>query len=95
MLHIPIQNLFQLQHLLQVLSLASPILLYQHLLNIPLDSLGNVVHVLGLDDGMQVVLQYPGEVVLQLAAPEVGKDFLPVWCVLRHNFLLSRPDSVV
>lgn len=95
MLHIPIQNLLQLQHLLQVLSLASTVLLYQHLLNIPLDGLRNVVHVLGLDDGMQVVLQYPGEVVLQLAASEVCEDFLPVWGILRHTFLLSRPDPVL
>jgi hypothetical protein len=92
MLHISIQNLFQLQHVLQVLPLASPILLYQHLLDIPPDGLGNVVHILGLDDGMQVVLQYSGEVVLQLAASEVCEDFLPVWGILRHNVLLSRPD---
>lgn len=40
--------------------------------------LGDVVHVLRLDDGLHIVLQHPLEVVLQLAAAEVGQDLAPV-----------------
>ena len=39
---------------------------------------GDVVDVLRLDDGVQVVLQDAREVVLQLAAAEVRQDLLPV-----------------
>lgn len=46
--------------------------------DLPLDGLGDVVHVLRLDDGLQVVLQDAREVVLQLRPPEVLQDFLPV-----------------
>ena len=42
------------------------------------DSLRDVVHILGLGDGLDVVLQDAREVVLQLRAPEVGQDLLPV-----------------
>ena len=48
-----------------------------------LDGLGDVVHVLGLDDGVEVVLQDAREVVLQLAAPPVRQHLLPVRRVLR------------
>lgn len=41
-----------------------------------------MVHVLGLDDGLEVVFQNLGEVVLELRAAEVGEDFLPVRRVL-------------
>ena len=37
-----------------------------------------MVDVLGLDDGVQVVLQDAREVILQLAASEVRQDLLPV-----------------
>lgn len=37
-----------------------------------------MVNVLRLYDGVQVVLQDAREVVLQLAAPEVRQDLLPV-----------------
>ena len=54
------------------------------------DSLRYVVHILGLGDGLDVVLQDAREVVLQLRAPEVGQDLLPVWRRLRP----CRPPSV-
>lgn len=44
-----------------------------------LDSLGDLVDVLGLDNGFQVILQNLGKVVLELRATEVGQDLLPVW----------------
>lgn len=44
----------------------------------PVPYLGDVVHVLRLDDGLEVVLQDAREVVLQLAAAEIGQDLLPV-----------------
>ena len=85
MLHISVQNLFQLQNLLQVFSLPSAILLYQNILYIPFDSPGNVVNILWLDDCMQVVLKNSCEVVLQLTASEVRKNLLPVWSILRST----------
>jgi hypothetical protein len=42
------------------------------------DSLGDVVDVLRLDGRLQLILENAREVVLQLAAPEVGEDLLPV-----------------
>lgn len=47
-----------------------------------LDGLWDLVDVLRLHDGTQVVLQDFGEVVLQLRASEVGQDLLPVWRIL-------------
>ena len=85
MLDISVQHLFQLQNLLQMFSLPSAILLYQNILYIPFDRPGNVVHILRLDDCMQVILQNPCEVVLQLTASEVGKNLLPVWSILRST----------
>lgn len=49
------------------------------------DSLGDVVNILGLDDGVQVVLQDAHEVVLQLAPSEVGQDLLPVRRILHPH----------
>lgn len=60
--------------------------------------LGDVVDVLRLDDGVQVVLQDAREVVLQLAATEVREDLLPVRRVLRpgaHMVLSLRRDASV
>ena len=44
--------------------------------------LRNLIHILGLDDGFQIILQDFGEVVLELAAPKVGQDLRPVGRVL-------------
>ena len=50
-----------------------------------LDSLGDLVDVLGLDEGLEVVLQDLSEEVLQLWAPEVGEDLRPVRGVLKTD----------
>lgn len=42
------------------------------------DGAGNCVDILGLDDGLEVVLNDLGEVVLELRAAEVGDDLSPV-----------------
>lgn len=47
-----------------------------------LDGLWDLVDVLRLHDGPQIVLQDFGEVVLQLGPSEVGQDLLPVWRIL-------------
>lgn len=47
-----------------------------------LDGLWDLVDVLRLHDGPQIVLQDFGEVVLQLGPSEVGQDLLPVWRTL-------------
>lgn len=62
-----------------------------------LDRLWDLVDVLRLDDGPQVVLQDFGEVVLQLGASEVGQDLLPVWRILgnKDNMIVSaKPVKV-
>ena len=59
-----------------------------------LHSLGDLVHILGLDDGPQVVLQDLGEIVLELRAPEVGQDLLPIGGVLRETGVPVRKGSV-
>ena len=59
------------------------------------DGLGDVVDVLGLGDGLDVVLQDAREVVLQLRAPKVGQDLLPVWRALHTRLsqhYSTRPD---
>jgi hypothetical protein len=48
------------------------------------DCLGDVVDILRLDDGFQVILQDASEVVLQVAASEVREDFLPIGGVLHR-----------
>jgi len=50
-----------------------------------LNSLRNLVHILGLDDGLEVVLQDLGEEVLQLRATEIGQDLCPVWGILKNT----------
>lgn len=47
-----------------------------------LDSPGDLVDVLRLDNSLEVVLQNLGEVVLQLRATEVLENLLPVWWVV-------------
>lgn len=50
----------------------------QNLAHIPLDRARDVVHVLGFDHGLDVILEEFGEVVLEFLAPEVRQDLLPV-----------------
>mmetsp|Transcript_16711 Transcript_16711/g.24544 ORF Transcript_16711/g.24544 Transcript_16711/m.24544 type:complete len:414 (-) Transcript_16711:112-1353(-) len=77
-LHLPVQEMHQL-HFLQSFLHHVPLALALHDdLHFPLHGTRDVVHVLGLDDRLQVVLQDAREVVLQLRAPEVGEDLLPV-----------------
>ena len=71
------------------------VLLIEQLLHAALDCPGDLVHVLRLDDGLQVVLQDLGEVVLQLGSPEVGQDLGPVrWTpvVAQVGLLLAGED---
>ena len=49
-----------------------------------LNSPGDLVHVLWLDDGLEVILQDLGEVVLQFRAAEVDQDLLPIWRFLQR-----------
>jgi len=41
-----------------------------------------MIHVLWFDQGLKVVLQNLGEIVLELRSAEVLENFLPVWWVL-------------
>jgi hypothetical protein len=66
-------------HLFLVVSL---VLLIQPLTHGAFCSLGDLIDVLGLDNGLQVLLQDASKVVLQLRATEVREDLTPGWCVL-------------
>jgi hypothetical protein len=43
----------------------------------PLDGLGNLIDMLRLDDGLQILLQNSSEVVLQLGATESADNGIP------------------
>lgn len=62
------------------------ILLVHELAHGTLDSLGDLVHVLWLDQRLQVILQDLGEVVLQLGAAEVRQDLRPVRRILDEAY---------
>lgn len=47
-----------------------------------LECSGKLVHVLGLDNRREIILQQLREVVLQLGASEVLDDILPVWRIV-------------
>lgn len=63
-LNLPIANVGQIQHSADLLLLVALVLLVQQLLHCTLHRLWNLVHVLRLDQGLQVVLQDLREVVL-------------------------------
>lgn len=50
-----------------------------------LDCLGYLIHILRLNQRLQVVLKNFGEVVLKLRSTEVFQDFLPVGRILIMN----------
>ena len=71
-LHLPPLHFQEIQtraHLVLPLQL---ILLVQQCLHGTFHRLRDLIHVLRLNDGFQVVLKDLGEIILQLAAPEVG-----------------------
>ena len=49
-----------------------------------LDSLRYLVHILRLDDRLQVIFQNFGEVVLELRSTKMLQDLSPVWWVLEE-----------
>lgn len=76
-------HFFHLSNLtLKLLSDKKIIILPSFKLSKYLDSFGDLVDILGLDEGLEVILQDLGEEVLQLRAPKVGKDLRPVGGVL-------------
>jgi len=60
------------------LSVVAGILLLEELADCTTDSTRDVIDVLGLDDGLEVILNDAEEVALKLRATEVGDDLLPV-----------------
>ena len=73
-----------------------PLILILHdLAHNTLDGLGNVVNVLGLDDGLQVVLQNLGEIVLKLRTTEVSQDLLPVRGVLQSQLVSQTGERTI
>ena len=86
MAHFTIQDVIQLEiitHLRLVIKLELAI---QHLGvgEVTLDGLWDVVDILRLDEGLEVIFEHLCEIILKLRAPEVLEDFCPVRGVL-HN----------
>lgn len=50
-----------------------------------LNSFRDLVDILRLDDGFQIIFQNLGEVILELRSAEILEDFCPVWWVLRQQ----------
>mmetsp|Transcript_35444 Transcript_35444/g.88930 ORF Transcript_35444/g.88930 Transcript_35444/m.88930 type:complete len:416 (+) Transcript_35444:840-2087(+) len=82
-LHVAVRHLPEVQLLQQLVLVAALVLLVNHLLHVATHRLGDVVHVLRLDDRLDVVLQHAREVVLQLRPAEVEQDLLPVGHVFK------------
>ena len=83
--YISVQDVVQLEfiaHLLLVIQLQFGI---KHLRDgqVSLDGFRDVIDILRLDQGFEIVFQHFGEVVLQLGTTEVFQDFLPVGWVLK------------
>mmetsp|Transcript_20895 Transcript_20895/g.53905 ORF Transcript_20895/g.53905 Transcript_20895/m.53905 type:complete len:308 (+) Transcript_20895:927-1850(+) len=71
------------------------VLLAQDVAHLPLHCLRDVIHVLRLDDRLEVVLEHAREEVLQLRAAKVLQDLLPVGRTLELaevGLLLPRED---
>ena len=77
-LHVPVQHVLQVELGNQLLHHVPVVPRLQRSQNDPLHRFRDVVHVLGFDQGFNVIFQQPGEVVLKLAASEVVDDFLPI-----------------
>ena len=87
MRNLPIEDLVELElvaHELLVVALEFAI---EHLGDghLSLDGAGDLVNILGLDEGLEVVLEDLREVVLELRATEVLEDLLPVWGILEQG----------
>lgn len=106
MLDVAVEHLPQVERLEEVVGAAAArVLGLDDLPHVAAHGLGDVVDVLGLDGGDEVVLEDAGEVVLELGAAEVNQDLSPVWrrvvftevgLQLARQDLQSRrlPDSV-
>ena len=71
-------HLSQLQQLANFILLLHLVLLVKELLHTPLHCFGNLVHILRLDNSLEVILKDFCEVILQLASTKVGKNLSPV-----------------
>ena len=75
MLDVAVEDLPQVERLEQELGAPAPgVLGLDDLPDVAAHGLGDVVDVLGLDGGDEVVLEDAREVVLELRAAEVGED---------------------
>ena len=75
MLDVAVEHLPQVERLEEVVGAAAArVLGLDDLPHVAAHGLGDVVDVLGLDGGDEVVLEDAGEVVLELGAAEVGED---------------------
>lgn len=61
------------------------IFLVQQLLDRTFDSFGNLIHILRLDKGFQIIFKNLGEVILKLGTSEMVQNFLPIRGTLIKN----------
>lgn len=81
------------EHVQQVGLLVALVARVEHLLHVAVHRSRDVVHVLGLDDRFQVVLQDAGKVVLQLRSAEIREDVLPVRGCLQHTSATTKGSN--
>ena len=94
-LHLPSLHFQEIQALANLILPLQLIFLVQQYLHGTLHRLRDLIHVLRLNDSFQVILQDLGEIVLQLAAPEVSEDLRPVGRVgkvAKVRLLFTRED---
>ena len=77
-LHVTLLDLEEVQHFAHLVLALELVFFVQQRLDRALDSFRDLVNVLGLDNGLQIVLQDLCEVVLELATAKVSKNFGPV-----------------
>mmetsp|Transcript_34926 Transcript_34926/g.75545 ORF Transcript_34926/g.75545 Transcript_34926/m.75545 type:complete len:324 (+) Transcript_34926:514-1485(+) len=73
-----VEHLHQVQELRDLFQVVALGLGLQDAAHDALDRTGDVVNILGLDDRLEVVLENPLEIALQLGATEVGENILPI-----------------
>lgn len=77
-LDVAVGHVGQVEHLVGAILLPALVLARNNLAHLALDAAGDGIHVLRLDDRLDVVFQQLGEEVLQLAAAEVHQHLGPV-----------------
>lgn len=76
----------QIEGIDNVVNVVPLTLALEHFLHrlLALDGTGNVINILGLDEGFEIILEDFGKVILQLGSSKVFENLLPIRRVLQH-----------